>query len=286
MVGLVFWGHLNPFKTSGFNAGGECFAHFVPDPVFGGDGARRGVLRQVGGPPGEGAVRDDRHVGMLDDLEVDDGRVALEVVVGRPLEVAAHALDVIADEEHFVLLQVGNQCQSLVVVVERQAHVAAAQTLELHLGVVGAPQVHGHHLVRGEELAVFPVECLAVLGLDFECLAYLRQGVLEVHIALEEALVVALRGLGVDGNVAVAVAHLVVHEPLDKFLAHTAVGALGPGVGVYVARQGVEAEVAQFEAVFIAAGPWQGDAAARAGKGVLEHLVPHLAEKGYDTHRL
>lgn len=281
----VFMRDVNPFKTSGFDAGGESPAHFVADPVAGCDDAGCGFMGEVGCPPGEGAVGDDGHVGMLDDLEVDDGRVAFEVVVGRTLEVAAHALDVVADEEHFVLFDVGNEGDGLAVVVERQADVAAAEAFEFHLGVVGASQVDGDDFVGGEELGVFLLERAAVLRFDFEGAAYLRQGVLEVDVALEEAFVVALVGVGVDEDVAVAVAHFVGHEPFDYFLADAAVGALGPGVGVDVARQRVEPEVAEFEPVFIAAGPRQGDAAARTGEGVLEHLVPHLAEEGYDTHR-
>lgn len=283
--GVYFSVDVNPLEAVGHDAGGESAAHFVADPVAGCDDAGCVFFGEVGGPPGEGAVGDDGHVGMLDDLEVDDGGVAFEVVVGGALEVAAHALDVVADEEHFVLFDVGNEGDGVAVVVERQADVAAAEAFEFHLGVVGAAQVDGDDFVGGEELAVFLLKRASVLRFDFEGAAYFGQGVAEVVVALEEAFVVALVGVGVDEVEAFVVAHLVVHEPFDQFLADAAVGALGAGVGVDVARQGVEPEVAEFEPVFIAAGPRQGDAAARTGEGVLEHLVPHLAEEGYDTHR-
>ena len=73
-------------------------------PVFG--GYHTFVLSKVGAPPGESAVADDGDVGMLYDLKVDNGAVALEMIVGLVLKIAFDAFDVIADKKHFVLVEV------------------------------------------------------------------------------------------------------------------------------------------------------------------------------------
>ena len=127
---------INPFKLGHFYPDRECLFDFMPNPVFG--SYHLFMLSKVGRPPGEGAVADDGNVGVLDNLKVYNRRVAFKMVVDRTFKITTDTLYVIADKEHFIVVNVGNQRNRFLVVVNRQRYIPSAHALKLHFGIVGA----------------------------------------------------------------------------------------------------------------------------------------------------